>query len=100
MSKCDFIDTTGLRECKILDMAIFDWVALFLGAYLTTHLIHWFGYLTDISFLELYMVVSFILTFVGVATHIYLKIPTMFGYYLGVNTLEAAIQRRLDCTQI
>ena len=76
MDKCTTIQL--LRKPKILDMSIFDWLTSLFGAFLLGKLVgingivHW-----------LFFVLGWILF--GIFAHWYYKIPTMLGYYLGIN---------------
>lgn len=71
------MDLAQLRKPNILNMSIFDWVASLLGAL-------WLAYMFQIPWSLMF---AFLLSWVafGVAVHAYFKIPTMFGYYLGIN---------------
>ena len=71
------MDLAQLRKPKILDMSIFDWVTSLLGAF-------WLSYVFDIPWSMMFAFLLFWIAF-GVAVHAYFKIPTMFGYYLGMN---------------
>jgi hypothetical protein len=64
-----------LRGPKILDMSIFDWLISLLGAYL---LGRW---------LKVKMWPLFLLCWIlfGIAVHWIMGVPTMLGYYLGLN---------------
>lgn len=64
-----------LRGPKIFDMSIFDWVLSLLGMYLI-------GLWLKVRNWPLYILgwVAF-----GVATHWVFGVPTMLGYYLGIN---------------
>lgn len=68
-----------LRNPKILDMSIFDWVASLFGAWLI-------GYFL-IGLRNAGMWVLFFLLWValGVLIHWMLDVPTMLGYYLGIS---------------
>lgn len=76
MSSCSFIDK--LRGPKILDMSIFDWVASLLGAAIVGYLLKLDSPLKWIVFVLGW--VSF-----GTLVHYVFDVPTMFGYYLGLN---------------
>jgi hypothetical protein len=71
------MDLAQLRKPKILDMSIFDWVTSLLGAF-------WLSYVFDIKWSMMFAFLLFWIAF-GVAVHAYFNIPTMFGYYLGIN---------------
>jgi len=75
--ECGMIDK--LRNPKILDMSIFDWVASLFGAWLI-------GYFL-IGLRNAGMWVLFFLLWValGVLIHWMLDVPTMLGYYLGIS---------------
>ena len=76
MEKCTTIQR--LRKPKIADMSIFDWVTSLLAALLIGRA---FGIK---SFLEWVMFIILWIAF-GVAAHLAFKVPTMLGYYLGIN---------------
>jgi len=65
-----------LRGPKILDMSIFDWAVSLLAAYYTGR------------WLKVKMWPLFLLGWIafGVIIHWMFGIPTMLGYYLGINT--------------
>jgi hypothetical protein len=71
------MDLAQLRKPKILDMSIFDWATSLLGAF-------WLSYVLDIKWSMMFAFLLFWIAF-GVAVHAYFNIPTMFGYYLGIN---------------
>jgi len=76
MEKCTTIQR--LRKPKIADMSIFDWVTSLIGAFIIGRA---FGIK---SFLEWLIFVILWIAF-GVAAHWAFNVPTMFGYYLGIN---------------
>ncbi len=65
---------SDLRKPKILDMAIFDWVGTFAGAYIVSKI---FDFNLMLTFLTLIII--------GILIHYILGVNTMFGYYLGLN---------------
>lgn len=74
---CTLIDR--LREPKVLDMAIFDWVASLL-----------FAVIIGVYFFKLrgslnWTVWIVLWTFFGVLVHWLFGVPTMLGYYLRLN---------------
>lgn len=73
MGSCTLIDT--LRGPKILDMSIFDWIASMFGAWIVGKAIH-------VRYWILWLVGWIVF---GVFVHWSMGIPTMFGYYLGLN---------------
>ncbi len=73
MTDCNLIDK--LRRFKIFEMAIFDWVITFIGIYL----IKW--WFPDYGFIQL----SIGIIMLGIVVHYVLNVPTMLGYYLGLN---------------
>ncbi len=75
MEKCGIIDQ--LREPKLLDMSLFDWILSLFGAILIGRFIGvrgtvWFAWL--IFWIAL-----------GVGIHYLMGVPTTMGYYLGLN---------------
>lgn len=75
--KCPIM--TILRQPKMLDMALFDWVASLLGAFLVgKYVFRMSGTLQWGTFIILWILL-------GVVVHYVLGIDTMFGYYLGLN---------------
>ncbi|NDH69696.1 MAG: hypothetical protein EBY22_17725 [Gammaproteobacteria bacterium] len=76
MAECSFIDK--LRGPKILDMSIFDWIASLLGAAIVGYLLKFDNPLKWIVFIIAW--VCF-----GTLVHFIFGVPTMFGYYLGLN---------------
>lgn len=81
MNNCGVIGR--LRSFRILNMAVFDWVATAIAAYFAQRL--WFP---DYQFWQ----VMIMFTAVAVATHYFLKIDTMFNYYLGLGNKPIRIQ--------
>ena len=68
-----------LRKPKVADMSIFDWVASLLGAYIVgAWLLKLRGTVAWAAFVAAW--VGF-----GVAVHWWTGVPTMLGYYLGLN---------------
>jgi hypothetical protein len=59
-------------------MSIFDWVASLLGAALI-------GYFTGIKRLLYWILFLIFWVTLGVVAHAAFGVPTMFGYYLGLN---------------
>ena len=82
MKNCDLIDI--LREPKIFNMAIFDWILTLLGSYAITWLLYKFNDI-DISFTQMYVIITIGLVIIGIILHKILNVPTMLGYYLGLN---------------
>ena len=82
MVKCSTIQK--LRDPKIFDMSIFDWVVSLSAAAVVGYLLkikkplHWLAF-----------IVAWILF--GVLTHAAFGIPTMLGYYLRINVKPARI---------
>ena len=77
MKKCTGIQK--LRQPKIFNMSIFDWVATFLGSMI----IQKYLYYKKIKKSILQVFIYFIL--IGIFIHKIMKVDTMFGYYLGIN---------------
>ena len=72
------IDT--LREPKIFNFIIFDWIATFLSAMLIEKIFKVDKWITFI-----------ILLIISIPLHIYFKTPTMTNYYLGVDQYPSRI---------
>lgn len=70
---------TELRKYKIMKMAIFDWSLVIIAA------IIWTWYTNSDNKLITFLKIFTGLVILGVIIHKLLGIPTMFGYYLGVN---------------
>lgn len=73
----DFIKK--LRAPKFLDMAIFDWVASLLIAFLVGK------YILSVRGAFSWSVWLVVWTAFGVWAHWFVGVPTMFGYYLSIN---------------
>jgi cadmium resistance protein CadD (predicted permease) len=75
-----------LREPKILDMAVFDWVATFIAALIFTKYVvpKWNVIIVFILFVIL-----------GIFVHVQTGTPTMFNYYLGQNSYEQVMESRI-----
>lgn len=76
--ECSLLDR--VRQPKVFDMSIFDWVTSLFGAWLVGRFL--FGLhsvLAWVLFLVLWVAL-------GVAVHWMMGVPTMLGYYLGVST--------------
>lgn len=73
-----------LRGPKILDMSIFDWVASLLGAY-------FLGRWLNVKMWPLFLLgwIAF-----GIIVHWMVGVPTMLGYYLGINEKPVRAQHR------
>jgi len=75
MSDCTALDR--VRQPKLFDMSIFDWVASLSGAVL----LGWMIQVKGISW------IGFLLAWIlfGVVVHSAFGVKTMLGYYLGLN---------------
>ena len=89
---CNFIDK--LRSPKLLNMAIFDWVATFLVAVILSLILY---LITKINYLILLILIFSLLIVLGIITHKVLGIPTMLNYYLGLNNKENVLKNRKEC---
>lgn len=87
MKTCSLLQQ--IREPRILGMAIFDWVATFIGTFLITKLIYFFY--KKIKFTNLYIGITLFLLVLAPFIHWYLNIDTMLGYYLGINKMPNII---------
>lgn len=74
-----------LRGPKLMDMAIFDFVMTYVAAYFIQK-----------KFMKKWSVNKLFILFIliGIFIHYKFEIPTMLGYYLGLNTREAVLERR------
>lgn len=68
-----------LRKTKIMKMAVFDWVLVIIAAMIIT----W--YMNPVNMISTFLIIFVALVILGIITHKILGIPTMFGYYLGLN---------------
>lgn len=94
MTKCNLVDY--LREPKIANMAVFDWLATLLVVYLTSQIVCENRGHCGATFLLL--VLAAIVIFVSV--HKATNTPTMFNYYLGLNDKESVLKKRKDCNPL
>ena len=77
VSSCSTIDR--LRQPKIFDMSLFDWISSLTGAYLIGY------YILKLKSFFSYMVWFIVWTLFGVWIHYIFNVKTMLGYYLGIN---------------
>lgn len=77
VSSCSVIDR--LRQPKLLDMSLFDWITSLFGAYLIGY------YIFKLKSIFSYIVWFIVWTLFGVWIHYILNVKTMLGYYLGIN---------------
>ena len=77
VNDCTVIDK--LRKHRIFGLAIFDWSLALFGGWLIGYLILDLG---SIIHWILWLILWFI---IGIVIHYKMKIPTMFGYYIGLN---------------
>lgn len=89
---CSTIDT--LRQPKIFNMAIFDWIATLIVIYV----IAYYSQPISSNFWSYYLGLCFIGVLLAIVIHWYFSIPTMFNYYLGLNTKESVIKNRKNCS--
>lgn len=93
-TKCGFIDK--LRQPKFIGMAIFDWVATLLFAIIVALLVNYFAKLDEAIYITI--IKTFIVMIIlGIIIHYLLGIPTMFGYYLGLNSKNSVLKLRKKC---
>ena len=72
-----------LRKPKILDMAIFDWVATIIAAYLIwVWMKKRYSHTRSKRFLGIIFVT---LVLLGIILHVVTRTPTKFNYYLGLG---------------
>ena len=66
-----------LRSPKIFDMSIFDWLISLLLAFFVAYIFK----------IKMYYMIPFLFSWIlfGVSVHAYFNIPTMLGFYLGLN---------------
>jgi len=75
--KCGIIDK--LRNPKLFDMSIFDWVTSLLGAWIIGRFIfNLTGAIAWIAYILFWIAL-------GVFIHWLIDVPTMIGYYLGIS---------------
>lgn len=85
--KCGWIHP--LRQPKIGNMSIFDWVCTFLGAVLISYVCY--GKNASLSHI---LFIFFILVLMGIVIHKITGTPTMLNYYLGLNNLSSVLENR------
>ena len=78
---------TELRKYKLFDIAMFDVIATFIGAFIL------WKYSNKTSINEL-LIIFILFLILGVIVHKVFKIPTMGNYYLGLNTKEEVLKAR------
>ena len=76
-SSCSVIDR--LRQPKVFDMSLFDWVTSLFGAYLIGY------YIFKLKSIFSYILWFIVWTLLGVWIHYIFNVNTMLGYYLGIN---------------
>lgn len=77
MKQCSTLDR--LRKPKIADMSIFDWVTSLVVAYMVgAWLLRLRGFIIWSVFIVAWVGL-------GVAVHWWTGVPTMLGYYVGLN---------------
>jgi hypothetical protein len=93
-SECGFIDK--LRKPKIFNMALFDWIATILvGGLIGMALSKKY---TNDYYDKKYIIWSIIIVIIlAPIAHVLFKTPTMFNYYLGLNTKEEVLANRKTC---
>lgn len=81
-----------LRQPKIFNMALFDWTLTFIGAYIIYNILYRNKYINQTI---INLTIIFVCTvIIGVFVHYILNIPTMFNYYLGLNSLKSVLNNR------
>lgn len=68
-----------IRTVRILGLAVFDWTLALISGWIIGYLL--FDLSTIIHWI-IWLILWFIL---GIIIHYKLNIPTMFGYYIGLN---------------
>ena len=81
---CSTIDK--LRQPKIFNMSIFDWVLTFIAAYI----------ISEIFDKELSKV-FFFLILLGIVVHVVVGQPTMLNAYLGLADKDQVLKNRKVC---
>jgi len=77
-----------VREPKICDVVIFDWVVTFLiGYYLALYLHEKMNVKMEKA--KFIVVTIVFLIFIGLYAHIIFNVPTMMSYYLGISEKPA-----------
>lgn len=82
-NKCTIIDI--VRKPKVFGMAAFDWTASLLAAFMV-------GKLIRINTVSQWTVFLLFWVMFGVAVHYVLGVPTMLGYYLGLNPMPTQVE--------
>lgn len=80
-----------LRGPKVLNMAVFDWVATAAAAVVSTHIIY---RCKDKITYSNYISTFVILIVIAIITHVMIKQPTMLNAYLGLNNTHEVMQFR------
>jgi uncharacterized membrane protein YeaQ/YmgE (transglycosylase-associated protein family) len=76
-SQCSFVD--HLRSHRIYGLAIFDWTTSIIGAILIgRYIFHLSSFIHWILWIILWVII-------GIVAHVIVKVPTMLGFYLGLN---------------
>jgi hypothetical protein len=99
---CNFIDY--LRKPKVANISVFDVVATFGVAVLIGYFLPnkysfmMSSVMSSVMSLWINIIIIFVLLIIlGIIVHKLFKIPTMFNYYIGLNSLDAVLSSRKDC---
>jgi len=88
-NKCTIIDK--LRQPKIFNMALFDWICTFIAAIV----ICYFAYKKiDVTHV---LIIFGILIIAAILIHKLFGINTMLNAYLGLNTKDSVLKNRKNC---
>ncbi len=79
---------TTLRQYKIFDMAIFDWLATLICAYLFAIFVHNKNNI-KIDKTKYIILTTIFFIILSIYIHVTFNIDTMFGYYLGLSNLPS-----------
>ena len=85
------ISIQNLRQYKFIGIAIFDVLATYIVAIILSNIL---DYKNNTKKPYGALKIFALLIIIAIAVHYYMEIPTMFNYYLGLNTLEEVIKGR------
>jgi hypothetical protein len=77
---------TLIHETKLHGFAIFNFLEVFIVAYMITSILM---FARDPRFYKNISLIFLCLTITGVFVHVYYHIPTLLGYYLCMNDMES-----------
>jgi hypothetical protein len=98
-----------LRQFKVLDQAIFDWIAILIPSILIGYALrkkkqsvvsgksNCNGSIYDMEMLVIILTIFYLFMVLGIIVHYAFNIPTMFNYVLGLNSYQSVIDNRKAC---